>query len=578
MQSFLKFRIGLLLNLFWLLGGALSAGAGVSQSIQEEYKKDFEAKAMFLRIPIYTEEQFVFIEGQTFRIVPGLGSPLHKVGEQLRIQQIRFGRDEIKLRVGALSSQEGAEIIFKFEADLQESFPNRDVFDRALEASFTEGLKSSDIEDAKKTYLEREFNRSVGQMAGAASLSREFVLETVAPLIPNYRQTQLERDTLKDKVGDVSAQLEQLGAEKRKLESQLSEQKTELSGLTSTNASLQKKIKDSESQVLQMDKELQDAKKKAQKFEREIANIQSSLNVEADTNRDLSKNNEELADRIRGLQEDLETQKSENERLSGEIEDSKTQIQKLNGTIRSLTSNKDSLGRQYVELKDEKESLDDFALTVDALQARIVEEKTAGGRYDGKAEIFLEDVRLGSLEWNIPSYLGHNKSGSGEATFSAESIDYVKVTPEIRRVLRTLGENKLQVGINLAALTPTMKMSSEEGTETRELGERESVTWNWRIMNSGTQDVPFVLSAHLINNHSRKISMFQTELTIVTANPIQRIRSYIQPIPLGAGVVLGFLLFGIVGIFRRPKARKSIPRPSPKKPVEPNTRATEKKL
>ncbi len=578
MQSFLKFRTGLLWTLLWLLGSALSAGAGVSQSIQEEYKKNYEAKAMFLRIPVYTEEQFVFIEGQNFRISPGLGSPLHKVGEQLRIQQMRFGRDEIKLQVRAISSLGEAEIIFKFDAELQESFPNRDVFDRALEASFTEGLKSSDIENAKKTYLEREFDRSVGQMAGAASLSRDFVLETVAPLIPNYRQMQIERDALKEKVENVSSQLEQLQAEKRKLESQLNGQKTELSGLNSTNASLQKKIEDSESQVLQMDKELQEAKKRAQKFEREIASIQNSLNVESDANRDLTKNNEALGDRIRGLQEDLETQKSENERLSGEIEDNQTQIRNLNGTIRSLTSNKDSLGRQYVELKDEKESLDDFAQTVDALQARIVEEKTSGGRYNGKAEIFLEDVRLGSLEWSIPTYLGHNKSGDGKATFFAESIDYVKVTPEIRHILRTLGEEKLNVGINLAALTQTMKLTSEEETETRELGERESGTWNWRIMNSGTQDVPFVLTAHLINSHSRKISMFRTELTIVTANPIQRIRSYIQPVPLAAGVVLGFLLFGIVGIFRRPKARKSIPRPSPKKPAEPNTHATEKKL
>jgi len=577
MQSFIKFRIGLFFFLFWMVVSALTAIAGVSQSIEQEYIKNYEAKAMFLKIPIYAEEQFVYIEGQTFRIVPGLGLPLHKVGERLRILQIRFGRDEIKFRLGTIASREEADIIFKFDTELVESFPNRDVFDRALESTFTEGLKTSDIENAKKTYLQREFDRSVGQMAGAASLSRESVLQTVAPLIPDYRQMQAERDSLKEKVKDTTTQLEQSQTEKSELESEYNKQEAELTSLKSTNTSLQSKIKGSESQVLQLDKELQDAQNKAQKFEREIETIKSSLNMEADTNRDLTRNNEELADRIRGLQVNLETQKSENERLSGEVEDNEKQIQKLNGTIRSLTSNKDSLGRQYVELKNENEKLDDFVMTVDALRSRIVEEKQDGGSYYGKAEVYLEDVRLGSLEWSVPSYLGHNKTGNGKATFYAESVDYVKVTPEERRILRTLGE-KIKVGMDLVALAPTMKTSSDTGTEPQELGERESFTWTWRIVNNGTQDVPFILSAHLFNSHSMKISLFHTEHTVVTANPIQRIRSYLLPIPLAIGVVLGFLLFGIVGIFRRPKAGKLPPKPVSKGPAEPKTHVTEKKL
>ncbi len=577
MQLFLKFRIGLLCNLFCMLCSVLPAAAGVSHSIQEQYKGEYENKAMFLKIPIYTEEQIINIEGQAYRVAPGVGSPLYKVGDQLRILGIDFGGDEIKFHLGAIASQGEAEIIYRFDAGLQESFPNRDVFDRALKATFTEGLKSSDIEEAKKTYLENEFNRAVGRMAGASSLSNEFVLKTIAPLIPDYQKTQLERDSLKNKVDEVSAELTQLQAEKRKLESNLSEQKSQLSRLNSTNASQHEKIRSYESEVLQLDQELQDANKKAQRFEREIAAIQNSLSSEADANRDLTRNNEELADRIRGLQEDLVNLKAANERFSGEIEDKDKQIQKLNGTIRTLTSNKDSLGRQYVQLKDEKEKLDDFVQTVDALRARIVEEKTGGGRYYGKADIFLENVLLGSLEWNIPSYLSHNAADTGEATFYAESIDYVKVTPEERHILKTLGE-KLKIVMDLTALAPTMKTSSDKGEDPREIGERESVSWNWQIVNNGAQDVPFLITASFINSHSRKISLFSKEYTVATSNPIRRIRSYLQPIPLALGVVLGFLLFGIVGIFRRPKIRKTPPKPSPKSPAEPKTSVTEKKL
>jgi predicted nuclease with TOPRIM domain len=480
--------------------------------------------------------------------------------------------------LGAIASEEEAEIVYKFDAGLTDNFPNREVFDRALEATFTAGLKFTDIEDAKKTYLQREFDRSIGRMAGAASLSNESVLKTIAPLIPDYRKTQLERDSLKEELEANSAKIAQLQDEKRTLESELNQQTSRLSRLESTNASLQEQVKGSASEALQLDKDLQDAKRKIQRYEEQIAGIQKSLNLEADAKRDLTRNNEELAERILGLQKDLANQQAETKRLAGELEDKEKRIKKLNGTIGTLTSNKDSLGRQYVQLKDEKEKLDDFALAVDALEARVVEEKTEGGRYYGKADILLENVRLGSLEWNFPSYLSHNQTDSGKATFYAESIDFVKVTPEERHILQTLGK-KLKVGMDLDVLGSTMRASSEDGSEPREIGERESATWNWQIFNSGAEDVPFLISAHLINSYSRQIPLFKTGHTVVTSNPVRRMRSYLQPIPLIAGIVLGFLLFGIVGIFRRPKARKPPPaRQSPKEPAKPETHVTEKKL
>jgi predicted nuclease with TOPRIM domain len=577
MQSSSKFRTGFLFAILWILYTVTPATAGVSQSIQDRYKKDYENKALFLRIPIYEEKQFINIRGQAFQAVPGIGSPLYKVGDQLRILQVDFGRDEIKFRLGALASRAEAEIIYQFDTDLQEDFPNRETFDRALRSTFTEGLKYSDIEDAQISFLREEFNRSIGQMAGAASLNREFVLEKIAPLIPDYRQTQEERDALKANLQDISTQLTQAQADNRKLESDLKEQRTELSRMISTNTSLQETITSSESQVSKLDKELRDAERKVQNFEREIADIKRSLNIETDSNRDLTKNNAELADRISALQEDLAGQKAANMKLTDEIEDKNKETEKLNSTIKTLTSNKNSLSSQYVKLKDEKEKLDDFALTVDALGARMVEEKTEDGCYKGQAEIYLGDVHLGSVNWSIPSYLNHNESGSGEATFYAESIDYVQVKPEVRRLLRTLGE-KLKIRLNLVALSSTMTANSVDGTEPRELGERERSTWSWQIMNKGTQDVSFLLSASLVNSGSREISLFHKEQTVASSNPIRRIRSHLQPIPLAVGIILGFLLFGIVGIFRRPKKRKTPPKAAPPGPAEPKHYVNEKKL
>jgi hypothetical protein len=97
-------------------------------------------------------------------------------------------------------------------------------------------------------------------------------------------------------------------------------------------------------------------------------------------------------------------------------------------------------------------------------------------------------------------------------------------------------------------------------------------------MNKGTQDVSFLLSASLVNSGSREISLFHKEQTVASSNPIRRIRSHLQPIPLAVGIILGFLLFGIVGIFRRPKKRKTPPKAAPPGPAEPKHYVNEKKL
>lgn len=576
MGSSLKIISRFHLSILWIaLAGVVSADAGVSQAIQDQYKRSYENKAMFLKIPMYTDRQVVNIEEQTLRMIPDVGSPVYKVGDQFRITRIDFSGNEIKFRLGGITTQAEAEIIFRFPADLQENFPRREVFDSVLQSTFTEGLRYTDIEDAKTKYLEEEFDRSVNRIASAASLSRDVVLEKVAPLVPDYRKAASERDELKAKVENISTQLDQVKSDSLKLETKVKERENELSRVQSTNATVQKKLDDSESRIIKLEAELRDAQSKARRFEREIETIQSSLNVEADSNRDLSRNNAELADRIRALQTDLGNQQSENTRLTGEIEGLKDDIKKKNSTIRTLTSNKDSIGRQYVTVKEEKEKLDEFALAVHTLQSRIVGETLDGGFRSGKAGIFVKDVLLGYLEWNIPSHLNHDESGKGQATFSAESIDDVKVTPEERQLLRTLGE-RLKIRLDLASLDPSVEVRADDTAGLHELGEREDFTWTWDIHNKGTEDSSILLSGYIENKNADEIPLFQKEFVVASSNPIRVVRSYLQPVPMAIGVILGFLLFGIIGIFRRPKSRKQKPPSGP--PAASKPYVNEKKL
>ncbi len=570
-----KFKCQVLFFLIWTLSAAPGAFSGVSRAIQDQYKRDYENKAVFLKIPVYSERQFVRISDQKFRAEQGLGAPKYKVGDQLRVLNVDFSNDEIKLRMGAIDAAAFVEIIFKFDANLLDGFPNRDVFDRALQSTFTEGLKYKDIEDAKLSFFEQEFERFVREIAVSASTNREAVLRSIAPQVPAYQDAQRDIENIKSRLQDVSEQLKQSQAENRKLDVNQKNQQAELSRLKSANAALQDKIDNFTSQVSRLGDDLRDARGAAQGYQQEIANIQRSLNIKVDSGRDpasqisdlgqairrLQKDNEGLTHQIASTRTGLEAQQAANARLVADNEELKSNNRQMQDTIKTLTSNENSLQKKYFDLEKAKKRLDEFSQVVQSLQTRIVEEKSEGGVRSGKANIYLKSVLLGSLDWRLPAGIRLNESRTGEVAFSAESIDSVRLTPEERSMLRTLGE-RLKVRIDLIPGSEKMQAAAQEKESLREIGERERSTWKWTIGNKGSRDARLLISARLVNKNSQEISFFEQENAVLASNLVRQVRGYLQPIPLGVGAAIGFLIFGVVGIFRKP-------RPFQKRPSDP---------
>ncbi len=585
----LRFRV------LWLILLALSAAtagfAGVSRAIQEQYKREYDNKAMFLKIPIYSEKQYVYLSGRSFRVDPGIGSPRHRVGDQLRILQVDFAGDEIRFKLSGITTAGLAEIIFKFDASLQEEFPNRAVFNRALQSTFTEGLKYTELEDAKDSFIEEQFERSVRDIADSTSTNSDAVLKSIAPHVPAYQEAQRQIESLKGRVQDISGQLSQSQSENRKLQTEAKALQSELARLKNAHAALQEKMEMSASQISRLGDELRDAKGTAQGYQRELANIQRSLNLKVDSGRDLSEQISDLSQAMKKLQKDndiqtqqisslrtnLDAQQAANARLVGENDELKTSNRKMQNTIATLTSKEDSLARQYLNLKREKEKLDDFSQSVEALRTRIEDEKTESGVYSAKVNVYLGNVLLGSLDWSIPVNLNKGQTKSAEAVFSAESIDYVRMTPEERHILRSLGE-RLKMRVDLASSSDSMNVAAGKGKPLREIEERDRSTWQWSISNFGSQDSRLLLAVRLINRNSNEIPLLHQEHAIAASNAVRQVRSYLQPIPLAAGVVLGFLLFGIVGIFRRSKSKNVPPAKSPSGSPEPPPHAGKKRL
>ena len=565
-----QFRFRLLLLILFLFGGVLAGFSGISREIQEQYRQKYENRAMYLMIPIYSERQFIYISGQSFRVERAIGLPRYKVGDQIRINSIDFGGNEIRFRLSGIEVAGSVEISFMFDGDLQQDFPNRAVFDKALNSTFTEGLSISDIENAQKHFVENEIEHSIGEIAASASVSRESVLESIAPHIPAYQKAQREIETLTRSRKAISDQLAQSQDENDRLEVTLKTQESELGRLKKANAALQKDVKSSTSEFESLQEELRDVKGRAQEYQRELAKIQSALNLETDAKRGLTSQISSLANQVSSLQANLKTQQEANARLEADNEELKATTRKLQRTVKSLTSDKGSLAKQYVDVKDEKEKLDELYKSMQALKTRIAEEKTEDGIYSGKANIYLKNVLLGSLNWSVPTQINHGQSKSAEAVFSAESIDYVRVTQEERQTLRSLGE-KLKMRVDLVSESASMEVAPETEDQVRELGERDHATWLWQVSNQGAQDTRLLITARLINQNSKEIVLFQQEPAIISTNIVRKVRNYLQPIPLVAGILIGFLLFGIVGVFRRPKRHVTHQKRQGDMPSEPPT-------
>jgi len=554
--------------------------AGVSRAIQQQYRSKYENKALFLKLPIYSAKQFVFITGQRHRAQRNTSgrAPLFKVGDQVRITQLDFGGDEIKFKLSAIDGSRPVEIIYKFDADLQDAFPNRKVFEAALAGSFTEGLRYTDLEDAKRDFTTQQFALAVQQIVSSAGVGREDVLSYLAPSVPAYQDARRDVENLESRNKNLAGQISQLQTEKGDLESELRLQQSEVARLSNLSASQQSKIGTSDEELAKLREQLQSAQTVTARYRGELATVQRSLQLKVDANQDLAgqidgigrgmqtirDENEDLMNQIGSVREELKNEKSSNDRLTREVDNLKSSGRKMRATIKTLTSKEDSLARKYLDLSQTKEKLENITLSVKNISTRVVEEKSREGFQSGKADFYLGNTLLGSLNWRIPEHIGKNEVRPSEAQFVAESIDFVRVDPEDRRIFQTLGDN-LKLQVQMTSSSETMEIMPEQENQSQEVGERDSASWRWQITNRGAEDSHVVMAVDIVNRNDDEIPVLERQQLIRSSNLVRQVRGYLQPIPLALGALMGFLLFGIVGIFRRGKKTP----PSPRPPAQP---------
>jgi hypothetical protein len=155
------------------------------------------------------------------------------------------------------------------------------------------------------------------------------------------------------------------------------------------------------------------------------------------------------------------------------------------------------------------------------------------------------------MDWRIPDSLSRGQEKTGQVDFTTESVNYVRLSPEERQILRTLGD-RLKLKLQLVSEGDSIQVTPEKADAVQEIGERDRATWRWKIANRGARDSRVFLSARLVNKNSDEIPLLDAGHLVKSATVGRQFRDYLQPIPLAIGTLIGFLVFGIFSLlFRR---------------------------
>src|SRR5262249_7047848 len=122
---------------------------------------------------------------------------------------------------------------------------------------------------------------------------------------------------------------------------------------------------------------------------------------------------------------------------------------------------------------------------------------------------------------------------------------------------------RLKLQVKLASASESFEIKPDKSEERQEVGERDAATWRYSIANRGTRDERLGLSVAFVNRNSDEVPLVHVEQLVVSSSVVREVRGSLRPVPLAAGAILGFLLSGIAGIFRKSARRPTAPAPAP---------------
>lgn len=550
----------------------LAVSAGVRREIEAAYVQKYENKAIFLRIPVRGLQQVVFVAaaGPSLNRSNVTDSLMFRVGDQVRITDVKFSGDEVRFKIASIDLRRASEVVFRFPSRLQEAFIQKESLDRALEYSFTEGLHYAELDSAKEQFILDEFEKLLKAFAKASGSSTDFVKKTISEKNPDYLAVKKEAAGLRQKLANVERELQRQGKAQAESESQLSRLRKALAGSDSRLDSAKMDSRRLSEQNDSLNRQLRQIQEKTRDYERRVNELIRTLDVKTTSSADLGKRVEALSTTIQSLQEErvslsqkldevgeeLEKFRKTNKQLEAKLKRERQNNTRLSKDLRALTSNRESLEARYLDTKKRKEVLENADLLAGAMRLDQSIDERAEGTYQ-VANLYLLSQRVGTFEVRVPKHPGD----ACPVQFSAESPDTVQFTEEERTLYERLGE-KLQIETEWSSTSDRLQAVLVEKEALQSVALPEKVQWPWRLEGELAQPERVSLHVRLINADGEKISLPTQEFLVGPGGIVGKLSQYLSLPSLLAGSILGVFLFGLLFGFRR-GSRSQFSSPSP---------------
>ncbi|MBI4483394.1 MAG: hypothetical protein HY652_10945 [Acidobacteria bacterium] len=553
---------------FLCIALAPAAWSGVTKEIEQQYRAQYENKALFLRIPISGPMQRVFVDGVRLEEE---GAGMFKVGDQVRILGVDFQDSSVKFKIASLDVARKAEIEFVFPGPLDAGFSARSAFDRALDKTFTQGLTLEEIEGSKREFIQDRFDPLIADFSRMTNTSPEFVISALGEKNPQVQELRRQVQFLSGQNKELSDRLASVQAEAGRADQENKRRTEEINRLKSSYNSLREQLEVAQKSEADLSRELKKYRDQTSYYQAQMENLQKILygRVEGGDLRkqfeDVSRNIRKiqgdyghLETRLRSLTEDYQKTLDENKNLQKSLVETQDEREKLAANLKTVTSQGDTLGRKFLALQQEHEQLRVLTQARQDIRMRLEHQEGPLGRSHKTLRIFLGDLSVARLFVDAPEVISAGRTEQVRSTLAVESVDFVKLSPAQREIFRSLGK-KWTAGQRFVHLPPGVRARlTEPAQEEQAAVEREKVSWTWQVENRGpAAGGELNLETYLTDARQQPISLGQVPLDLGPGG-VARFGRWLQPIPLMLGMALGLLVFGLVGVLvrsRRPHPR-----------------------
>jgi predicted nucleic acid-binding Zn-ribbon protein len=546
----------------------------VGREIRDEYVQRFENKAVFLKVPVRGLQQVVHVLDSGAKLDRGnLNQPVSfKVGDQVRIIDVNFRDKMVRFRFSSVDTTREGSLEFRFPTATQQTFPQRENFEKSLASSLTEGLSYKELESAKGEFIRGQVKTLVREFAATTNTPDDVVLRTIVEDSPQYQALEREFSQIRQKNQTLDRDVSRLGRASREQRARIADMTVELDRLRTQVRELERDENLAARTRQSLEGQLKDAQVK-------MNELLGSLNLKAASNSELDnrmqslsagiesarREREKLSEELAQARADLNQREQANSKLTADLKKVRDRNQRLSSELRSLTSNKDSIQSQFLQAKRQSDALE----MASRLSAGLRLERSfqeLEGRPLEIADLYLLSKRVGRLEIEAPDHPGQ----ICRMKFLMESPDRVEFQEEERVLFDSLGET-FKIEPSWSFTGDRLRAVLMEGEPAREAKPREAVEWTWILEGEISEPEQAQLRVLFVNSDDQKISLDPHEFYLTPPGLMSYLIRSFSPVSLGSGIFLGLVFAGVAGLFRRRSSSKSFKpsKPSKRRPTRP---------